>query len=115
MQGKNPSKNDRVSPLAEIKTVPYSVPYFTKQEQKMTKPATKNPRNKKTYIPIDLPAEGLVRLPTFARTLGVSPNTITNRIKEGRYPPGILLGKRTRAWDVAEIRELLEKIKRGEA
>lgn len=78
-----------------------------------TRYATKS-RKKKTYVATGLPSEGFVRLPTFARALGVSPNTIYNGIKAGKYPPGILLTPRTRVWPVEEIRELIDRIKRGE-
>jgi len=78
------------------------------------KPNSKKPRQRKTYIAAGLPKEGFVRLPTVAKALGISPNSVYNGIKEGRYPPGILLTPRTRVWDAAEIRELLERIKRGE-
>jgi len=78
-----------------------------------TKPTTK-PRKRKTYVATGLPSEGFVRLPTVAKALGISANSIYNGIKAGKYPPGILLSSRTRVWDVAEIRALIEKIKRGE-
>ncbi|MEC4747962.1 AlpA family phage regulatory protein [Methylomicrobium sp. Wu6] len=78
------------------------------------KPNTPKTRKRKTYVATGLPSEGFVRLPTFARSLGISENSVYNGIKAGKYPPGILLTPRTRVWDVAEIRALIEKIKRGE-
>ncbi|MGJ0483170.1 MAG: helix-turn-helix transcriptional regulator [Methylomicrobium sp.] len=80
----------------------------------LTARPTKKTRKRKTYVATGLPSEGFVRLPTFAKALGVSANSIYNGIKAGKYPPGILLTPRTRVWDVAEIRALIEKIKRGE-
>jgi prophage regulatory protein len=78
-----------------------------------TKPAKKIQR-RKTYAATGLPSEGFIRLPTVAKALGISVNSVYNGIKAGKYPPGILLTPRTRVWDVADIRALIEKIKRGE-
>jgi prophage regulatory protein len=78
-----------------------------------TKPTPK-PRKSKTYVATGLPSEGFVRIPTVIRALGISEQSYRNGIKAGKYPPGILLTPRTRVFDVAEIRALIEKIKRGE-
>jgi prophage regulatory protein len=78
-----------------------------------TKPTPK-PRNRKTYVATGLPSEGFVRIPTVIRALGISEQSYRNGIKAGKYPPGILLTPRTRVFDVAEIRSLIEKIKLGE-
>jgi prophage regulatory protein len=71
-------------------------------------------RNKITYQPIPLPAEGFVRLVTILAVLQISKTSFLNGIKEGRYPPGKLLTPRTRVWDVKEVRSMLDAIK-GEA
>jgi prophage regulatory protein len=75
---------------------------------------TPKPRQRKTYVATGLPAEGFVRLPTVIRALGISEQSYRNGVNAGKYPPGILLTPRTRVFDVAEIRTLIEKIKRGE-
>ncbi|MBF6648956.1 AlpA family transcriptional regulator [Methylobacter sp. BlB1] len=72
-------------------------------------------RNKVTYVPTALPAEGFVRLPSILAVLGISKNTFLNGIKAGKYPAGQLLGPRTRVWAVADIRAVLAAIERGEA
>jgi prophage regulatory protein len=75
---------------------------------------TPKPRQRKTYVATGLPSEGFVRFPTVIRALGISEQSYRNGMKAGKYPPGILLTPRTRVFDVAEIRALIEKIKRGE-
>jgi predicted DNA-binding transcriptional regulator AlpA len=70
----------------------------------------KKHRNKVTYIPIDLPAEGVVRLPSVLKVLGISKNTYLEGAKAGKYPQGKLLSARIRVYAVDEIREALEKI-----
>jgi len=75
----------------------------------------RNPRNKITYTPIPLPAEGLVRLPSVLAVLGISKTSFLNGVKEGKYPEGKLLSPRCRVWPVSEIRDLLASIENGEA
>jgi predicted DNA-binding transcriptional regulator AlpA len=73
------------------------------------------PRNKVTYIPRPLPAEGYIRKPSFLAALGISSTGFDNGIKAGWIPPGKLLGSRCRVWSVAEVRALLESIESGAA
>jgi prophage regulatory protein len=68
-------------------------------------------RQKITYRPGPLPNEGCVRLPSVLAFLGISKSSFLNGIKDGLYPPGILLGPKTRVWPVEEIRAIPEKIK----
>jgi prophage regulatory protein len=68
-------------------------------------------RQKITYRPTPLPPEGNVRLPSVLAFLGISRSSFLNGIKEGRYPPGILLGPKTRVWPVEEIRAIPQKTK----
>jgi prophage regulatory protein len=74
-----------------------------------TKPHRK-PRNKITYVPINLPTEGFVRLPTVLSVFGVSKNTYLDGAKAGKYPHGRLLSPRCRVFPVAEIREALARL-----
>ncbi|MGZ0079207.1 AlpA family transcriptional regulator [Methylomonas sp. ZR1] len=67
-------------------------------------------RNKITYTPAPLPAEGFVRLPSVLGVLGVSKSTFLNGVKDGKYPAGTLLSPRCRVWPVDDIRALLDKI-----
>jgi prophage regulatory protein len=77
----------------------------------MTVKINHKPRQKITYQPAPLPAEGFVRLPSILAVLQISKSSFRNGIKDGRYPPGRLLTPRTRVWDVQEVRSMLEAIK----
>jgi len=68
------------------------------------------PRNKITYIPAPLPAEGYVRLPSVLAVLGISRTSFHNGIKAKIYPAGKLLSPRCRVWEVSVIRSLLASI-----
>jgi predicted DNA-binding transcriptional regulator AlpA len=57
------------------------------------------------------PETGFVRLPTILQVFPVSRSAWWQGVKDGRYPGAIKLGPRTTAWDVAEIRRLLEVTK----
>jgi prophage regulatory protein len=70
----------------------------------------KNRRNKITYTPAPLPAEGLVRLPSVLAVLGISRTSFHNGIKAKIYPAGELLSPRCRVWRVEQIRALIESI-----
>lgn len=82
---------------------------IAKDANRQTKPA--KTRQKITYQPAPLPAEGYVRLPSILGVLQISKSSFLNGIKEGRYPPGKLLTPRTRVWDVRDIRSMLDAIK----
>ncbi|NOU22911.1 MAG: hypothetical protein HOO93_14220 [Methyloglobulus sp.] len=75
-----------------------------------TQATNKKPRNKITYVAIELPNEGFVRLPTVARLFGISKNTYLDGAKAGKYPQGKLLSARIRVYAVDEIREALAKL-----
>jgi prophage regulatory protein len=51
---------------------------------------------------------GLLRLPDVLKLYPVSRSTFLAKIKEGRFPQGVLLSKRCRAWKVADIKALCE-------
>lgn len=70
-------------------------------------------RNKLTYTPAPLPAEGFVRLPSILAVLGISKNSFLNGIKQGKYPKGRLLTARCRVWLVSDIRALIESLGGG--
>ena len=79
----------------------------------MTTNTNKNPRTprqKLTYKPAPLPAEGFCRKPSILAALGISSTSWENGRKSGKYPEGILLSPRTRVFPVAEIRALLASI-----
>ncbi|WP_157204607.1 helix-turn-helix transcriptional regulator [Methylomonas koyamae] len=81
--------------------------------QSATNKTNRKPRNKITYTPAPLPAEGFVRLPSIIAVLGISRNTFPNGVKAGKYPKGTLLTSRCRVWPVTDIRALLESLSGG--
>ena len=58
-------------------------------------------------IAVELPHEGYLRLPKVLSVFPVSRSSWFAGIKSGRYPTGVKLGPRTRAWPVEQIRALL--------
>ena len=60
--------------------------------------------------PASLPAEGLVRLRTVLQFIPVGKTTWWEGIRAGRYPAPVKIGTRAVAWDVAEIRALIERL-----
>lgn len=57
----------------------------------------------------ELPEDGFVRLSTVLAVFPVSKSTWWAGVKEGIFPKPVKLTKRTTAWRVEEIRELLLK------
>lgn len=62
-----------------------------------------------------LPAEGFVRLPTVLAVFGIKKTALWDWIRNGRFPKGVKLGPRTTAWDVADLRAHMAKIRSGSA
>jgi predicted DNA-binding transcriptional regulator AlpA len=54
-----------------------------------------------------------MRLPDVLTLLGVSRSTFWQGIRDGRYPPGVKIGRRATAWRAADIRALLERLPEG--
>lgn len=57
-----------------------------------------------------LPIEGYIRLPQVLKVFPISRSSWLAGVKSGRYPQSVKLGPRTTAWNVADIRNLLETI-----
>ncbi|MDR1612922.1 MAG: AlpA family phage regulatory protein [Planctomycetota bacterium] len=53
----------------------------------------------------DLPAEGLVRLPTVLGVLGISRSKVYSDMKNGLFPRPVKLG-RISVWRVEDIRKI---------
>ena len=65
-----------------------------------------------TYISHPVPTEGLVRLSAILAPIGpipVSKSTWWAGVKSGRFPKPVKLGPRTTAWNVRDIRALIDK------
>ncbi len=58
--------------------------------------------------PYLLPKVGFVRLHTILKILPICRSAWWAGIKEGRYPRGVHIGKRTTAWRVEDIRALIQ-------
>jgi predicted DNA-binding transcriptional regulator AlpA len=76
---------------------------------------TQRKRQKITYTPAPLPAEGVVRLPSVLSVLGISKTSFLDGVKAGKYPAGKLLSPRCRVWPVVEIRALLASLEKEAA
>jgi len=65
-----------------------------------------------------LPEAGFLRLNQIVKVPGsseppiipISRTSFLNGVKSGKYPPGILLGERTRVWPVEDIRKLIVEL-----
>ncbi|MCB1590784.1 MAG: AlpA family phage regulatory protein [Xanthomonadales bacterium] len=57
-----------------------------------------------------LQTDGLLRLPEVLALVPVSPSTWWAGVQSGRFPFGVKLGPRCRAWPAAEIRDLLARL-----
>lgn len=57
-----------------------------------------------------LPQEGFVRLPQVLHVLGIGKTSFLAGVKEGRFPAPVQLAKRTIAWRVEDIRELIKRL-----
>ena len=57
-----------------------------------------------------LPDVGFVRLPQILAVIPVCRATWWAGVKSGRFPAGVLLGPRTRAWKVESIRALITEM-----
>lgn len=63
----------------------------------------------------EMPENGLLRLPEVLRYIPVSKSTIYSKIKTGAWPRPVRISQRVVAWKARDIRNLLERIERGEA
>lgn len=57
--------------------------------------------------PIQLPAEGFVRVTTILASIPVSKSTWWAGVASGRFPQPVKLGPRVTAWRVEDIRALI--------
>ena len=56
----------------------------------------------------ELPKEGYVRLPQVLAVFPVSRSAFWAGVKSGKYPKPVKLGPRTAAWNVSDVRSLIE-------
>jgi prophage regulatory protein len=66
-----------------------------------------------TLVGQSIPAEGFIRLSAILAPTGpipVSKSTWWAGVKSGRFPKPVKLGPRTTAWNVKDIRTLIDKM-----
>lgn len=61
-----------------------------------------------------LPEVGFIRLKHFLHLLGgMSASAFYQGVRDGRFPPGVKLTKRTVGWPVEVVRETIENLKQN--
>ncbi|NBX53262.1 MAG: AlpA family phage regulatory protein [Proteobacteria bacterium] len=60
-----------------------------------------------------LPETGFLRLPAILQIFPIGKSTWWAGVKNGKYPKPIKLSKRTTAWRVEDIKNLIEGYKKG--
>jgi prophage regulatory protein len=83
--------------------------------QSQNKPNPRTRSKNYTSIPITMPAEGFVRMPTVLAVFGTSKSTLWRWIKEGKFVAPDKLGPNSIGWDVAKLRAHMDKIRQGAA
>ena len=57
-----------------------------------------------------LPETGFIRLSNILKVIPIGKSTWWAGVKAGRFPQSVKLGKRTTAWRVEEIRNLIDTL-----
>ena len=57
-----------------------------------------------------LPETGFIRIPEIIKLIPIGKSSWWAGVKSGRYPKPVKLGKRTTAWRVEEIRNLISTL-----
>lgn len=57
-----------------------------------------------------LPETGFIRVPEIIKLIPIGKSSWWAGVKSGRYPKPVKLGKRTTAWRVEEIRNLIANL-----
>jgi len=83
-------------------------PALKRQSNVVNKQKTIDIPKKMTIVSLDHP--GFQRLARVLEIIPVSRATWYEGIKEGRYPPGIPIGKRSVAWSNASLKKLIEDL-----
>ena len=63
---------------------------------------------------LSLPEFGFVRLPQILACIPVCESAWWEGCRTGRYPKPVKIGPRTTAWRVEDIKELIERLGKGE-
>ena len=62
----------------------------------------------------DLPAQGFIRLSPILSFIPISKSAWWEGCRAGRFPQPVKLGPRTTAWRVEDIRDLIDRLGKGE-
>ena len=61
-----------------------------------------------------LPAQGFIRLAIILSLIPISKSAWWEGCRAGRFPQPVKLGPRTTAWRVEDIRDLIDRLGKGE-
>ena len=63
---------------------------------------------------LTLPAQGFIRLAVILSLIPISKSAWWEGCRTGRFPQPVKLGPRTTAWRVEDIRDLIDRLNKGE-
>ncbi len=63
---------------------------------------------------LNLPAQGFIRLAIILSLIPISKSAWWEGCRAGRFPQPVKLGPRTTAWRVEDIRDLIDRLGKGE-
>ncbi len=63
---------------------------------------------------LNLPAQGFIRLAMILSLIPISKSAWWEGCRTGRFPAPVKLGPRTTAWRVEDIRDLIDRLGKGE-
>lgn len=63
---------------------------------------------------LTLPTQGFIRLTSILALIPISKSAWWEGCRTGRFPAPVKLGPRTTAWRVEDIRDLIERLGKGE-
>ncbi len=63
---------------------------------------------------LKLPAQGFIRLAIILSLIPISKSAWWEGCRTGRFPQPVKLGPRTTAWKVEDIRDLIDRLGKGE-
>lgn len=78
------------------------------------KKSRKSDRVRNVEAVCKLPAEGFISEETFAEIMGIGKSTLRDQVRLGKYPKPRKVTTGRSGWAVDEVRELIERIKKGD-
>lgn len=80
----------------------------------LAKKSHKSDRVQNVEAVCKLPAEGFISEETFAEIMGIGKSTLRDQVRLGKYPKPRKVTTGRSGWAVDEVRELIERIKKGD-